>query len=155
MASFVLDHLGGVALTVAVFAIDQAIQLFVTQRDKEDIAFEEKENNMMDKAVIFNKISNNKFIPLDKAADTCLKQIENLQLIFETNEFATSLDYLSDAWRALSGNNMKLFKESICESYRFARMAKSKISKNPNHLLGVYSIIIFCGFCKFSQFGQD
>ena len=159
MASVVLEPLIDYSVQIAIFALDQALQLFfVTSAELDMNGNEEQDSNRMDKVVIYNKLEERglaKYINVESAADTAVKQIQHLSTIFESADFSTSLDYLSDAWRALSGNNFKLFQESIDKAYSSARSAKTKITKNPNHLLGVYSVIIFCGFCKFSEFGKN
>eukprot|EP01083_Nonionella_stella_P100355 282926_1 len=157
-------------IAVATFAIDKGTQLFFSRFN--DLLPEENANEQIMNIVFVESHGNPKQNKSSKAtnyiqnicqqlksltevADSALKEIENIKTIIQTSDFQQSLDYLSDAWRALSGKNIPLFKSKINKTYDCARAAKTKITKNPNHLLGVYSIIIFTGFCQFSNFGDD
>eukprot|EP01084_Bolivina_argentea_P135057 238054_1 len=84
-------------------------------------------------------------------------ELDKMQLIssIAEAEFKESCEWIKNAWRALDGSNIDSFKKYISKAYDKATAAKCKIKSNPHDLLGVYSIIIFCGFCETSNFGDN
>eukprot|EP01084_Bolivina_argentea_P187347 322734_1 len=155
-------------IALATFAIEKGTQLFFSRFDT--FSNEQNENEQIINIVFvessnkhtktksktnYGQKINETIRSLTESTDTALKEIETIKKIIEGSDFQQSLDYMSDAWRALSGKNINLFKQKINKAYDCARAAKTKITKNPNHLLGVYSILIFTGFCQFSEFGND
>eukprot|EP01084_Bolivina_argentea_P174819 302802_1 len=168
-----------VALNKATYMLECGTDLFVTNINNkiEDILEDTESNNKYKQkaaqiakrvlpkddckdlvAVKFNtslKEKNENKFSLENLQKKILAEIQEMNDIIQTTNLKQSNYFLCDAFTSLCDGDIESFKEEINKAHDCAVAALMEIKKHPNHLLAVYSILIFCRFCKYSQYGNN
>ena len=154
---------------ISTYAIDQGIYLFKTNFYT---LFAETESSSNPSSIghkysqilfaqTFEKEFGTEFAPKQSLIDLSQyiviikEQIDSLSTLIQDSDFKEAMNWFKEAWTALSGKNIELFKNCVSKSYDKSMAAITRIQSNPCNLLGAYSVKIFCGFCIFSNYGEN